>query len=536
MPHQPSVRLTIHVPGWLKSRRRWAAVGALAAVAVVISSTGLVSAEAVPVAYSIWPAATVPDTAADSDTSSVELGVRFRASSEGWVTGIRFFKSAANTGVHMGTLWSSSGVALARVTFTSETASGWQEAQTATPVRLTPNVDYVASYRAPVGRYAGDTGALSPTKPTMTFALTATQGVYGYGSGVPTSTWQNSNYYVDVAFTTAPSGSPTTTTTAPSPPSTRAFPVVAGTPVRGTGKPRLPAPSTTTTTPQPPVPSSVKGCAARPSACGYPDASSAGVPAGKTLVSVPSQATSGPGWHYDSRGWVEIDGNGAVFDGYAVATNVDVSASNVTIRNTRILVGGESFGISLRHTANVTIESSQITAPDAGTNRLLVGIKDIYGDSTGLRVLRNDISRASTGVQVEAGLIQDNYIHDLGFTTGDHVNGTTSNGGTGQLNIVHNTIFNAIDQTDAISLFQDFGPQANRVIDNNLLAGGGYTIYAGANAGKESTATNIHVTNNRISRMYYPNGGSYGPLAAYNPAGGNTLTGNIWDETGTPVN
>ena len=292
------------------------------------------------------------------------------------------------------------------------------------------------------------------------------------------------------------------------------------------------------TTPQPSTtaPSSPRnGCAARPSACGYPDASTTGVPAGVTLKNVPGDVSSGPGWAYDPRGWVAITGNGAVFDGYAVATDVSLSveASNVTVRNVRLNVSGESFGIALRHTANVTITNTEITSPSASTGRLLVGIKDIYGDSTGLQVLRTNISRTSTGIQVESGLLQDNYIHDMGYKAGDHINGTTSNGGTDLLTIRHNTVFNQIDQTDAVSLFQDFGPQANRVIDNNLLAGGGYTLYAGANAGRESGATNIHVTNNRFARTFYTNGGSYGPLAAYVSGQGNTFTGNVWDDTGS---
>lgn len=257
--------------------------------------------------------------------------------------------------------------------------------------------------------------------------------------------------------------------------------------------------------------------------------------AGKALRAVPGQVSSGAGWHWDSRGWVSIDGDGAVFDRYLLHGGLDVVANNVTIRNVRMVQGGEGFGISLRHTSGVTIVNSEITAPDASANRLMVAIKDIYGDSTGLQVLANDISRTSTGIQVESGLIQDNYIHDLGITGGDHVNGTTSNGGTRQLTLRHNTVLNPHDQTDAISLFQDFGPQANRTIDNNLLAGGGYTIYAGANPGKEATATNIHVTNNRISRMYYPQGGSYGPVTAYTSTGGNTFTGNIWDDTGSAI-
>ena len=137
---------------------------------------------------------------------------------------------------------------------------------------------------------------------------------------------------------------------------------------------------------------------------------------------------------------------------------------------------------------------------------------------------------------MESGLIQDNYIHDMGYKSGDHLNGITSNGSTALLTIRHNTVLNSFDQTDAISLFEDFGVQANRTIDNNLVAGGGYTIYGGANPGGAATS-NIHITNNRFSRLYYPNGGSYGPVTAYAPSGaGNTWTGNIWDDTLTPVN
>ncbi len=58
----------------------------------------------------------------------VELGVKFRADQDGFVTGIRFYKGSGNTGTHTGSLWSSSGTRLATVTFTGETGTGWQQA------------------------------------------------------------------------------------------------------------------------------------------------------------------------------------------------------------------------------------------------------------------------------------------------------------------------------------------------------------------------------------------------------------------------
>src|SRR5438309_11030066 len=57
----------------------------------------------------IWPNAAVPTTADDGPDKSVELGVKFRADSNGTVTGIRFYKASTNTGTHTGSLWSSTG-------------------------------------------------------------------------------------------------------------------------------------------------------------------------------------------------------------------------------------------------------------------------------------------------------------------------------------------------------------------------------------------------------------------------------------------
>jgi len=248
--------------------------------------------------------------------------------------------------------------------------------------------------------------------------------------------------------------------------------------------------------------------------------------------------TSGPGWHWDSRGWIEIDGNGADFEGYSTTANVDVTASNVTIRNDEISEDGGEFGISLRHTANVTIDHTTITSPEqTGSGRLLVGIKDIYGDSTNLIVSNDDISHASTGVQLESGLVESDYIHDMGYTSGDHVNGITSNGGgSTRLTIEHNTVLVDYDQTDAISLFQDFGKQTDRLITDNLVAGGGYAIYGGANTGKAATATGIVITDNRFSDIYYPESGYYGPITAYAASSaGNEFSGNVWDATGAAV-
>src|SRR6185437_9250861 len=57
---------------------------------------------------SIWaPTVTPPTPLDDGDPASVEVGTKFRSDANGFITGVRFYKAAANTGAHTGTLWTS---------------------------------------------------------------------------------------------------------------------------------------------------------------------------------------------------------------------------------------------------------------------------------------------------------------------------------------------------------------------------------------------------------------------------------------------
>src|SRR5450631_21403 len=183
-------------------------------------------------------------------------------------------------------------------------------------------------------------------------------------------------------------------------------------------------------------------CGPDPHLCGFPDATNAGVPAGVTLRSVPAEAASGPGWTSDAQGDVEVSGNGAVFEGYSVHGYIDVTGSDVTIKDNAISNSGNDIngdGVNLTgNPSNVTIEDNTISSPSGthGENGVFAGIKDITGEARGTRVLGNNIADASTGVQLYIGLIENNYIHDEALASAaSHLNGTTSNGSTVPLTI-----------------------------------------------------------------------------------------------------
>jgi hypothetical protein len=133
--------------------------------------------------------------------------VRFVPAASGYITGVRFYKSTANTGTHRGTLWSSTGNSLATLTFTGESASGWQSASFAAPVAVTAGTTYVVSYNAPNGHYAATDGYFASTYSNGPLTAPAgTNGVYAYGTATsfPSSTYNDTNYWVDAVYTTTP--------------------------------------------------------------------------------------------------------------------------------------------------------------------------------------------------------------------------------------------------------------------------------------------------------------------------------------------
>jgi len=277
-------------------------------------------------------------------------------------------------------------------------------------------------------------------------------------------------------------------------------------------------------------------CAAKPSACGYPDATNTGVPSGMTLKTVPSQVSSGPGWTFNAAGNdVVVTGKGAVLSGLYIPYNVVIQASNVTVDDVQVVAGG-NFGITLAHTTNVTIENSTISGQNSTTGRVGYAIDDVYGDSTGMVINADNISYFKTAIQMNTGLIENNYIHDPGYVAGDHTNGIFDNGGTEPMTIENNTIFNNLSQTDGISLDAESAgaPVANKTIENNFLAGGSYSIYGGTSLG--NTISNIVIQGNRFGQLYYSLGGQYGPAAYFATTGtGNVWSGNFWDTTGQAI-
>ena len=243
-----------------------------------------------------------------------------------------------------------------------------------------------------------------------------------------------------------------------------------------------------------------------PSRCGYPDATNTGVPAGTALTTRNGDLTiTSPG----------------VYENLNVTGCVIINVDNVTIRKSRIGSAGNcpfyvvrSFGRS-----GVLIEDVEIVlsgwetkgiAFDGYTARRVW----FHGGSDCAHMGRN-VSVVDSFCDIPRGGPQD----------GPHYDGFQSDGGS-SIVINHNTIKVPYSQTSAILMSTNTSRISNVSITNNLVAGGGYTIYCGTSTGPVQGT--FVFTGNRFAKTFFPRGGFWGPVAYCDGRG----SGNVWDEGG----
>ena len=434
-----------------------AAAVLLGTTSVLTMTVGAPSANAATATTNLF-GSVVPGVDACSDTGAVELGVQFSSDVAGQVSGVRFYKGLANTGTHTGSLWTTDGRRLASATFTSESASGWQTMKFAAPVSVTAGTPYIASYYAPRGRYAA---AVNYFGRRDSGTLHATGSKYRYGGGYPTSTYQGTNYYVDVAFS-------------------------AGTP--------LPPPTPTPT----------------PVSTDFPGATNTGVPAGTSLQSSSSLTISTPN---------------VVVDGLDVHGSVQINASNVTLRRSRVTTGSDWNVIRVADgVTGVRIED--VTVDGLGTN----GTSNSMGIMGPATVVRANISGVENGFTPNSGsVLQDSWIHALGAPGSPHIDGVQIDGGQSNVALLHNTIdMREWSQTSAVMIDNYFGPIDGIRVDNNRLLGAGYTVYSdGQFSG--GAIKGVSFTNNRFVS------GIWGYSLIRNNAVTPVWTGNVIDGTTTII-
>lgn len=499
-------------------------------VAIVVWSPRTPTSETT---VSIWGRSAPSGLVSNSDNAAVELGTRFTAVEDGAVRGVKFWKQPAQSGLHVGTLWTSTGRKLATTTFANETGAGWQVANFSAPVKIVAGESYVVSYFAPKGGYA-ITYPFAGRSATPFLSVRAGSGVYQYGSTskFPSRSWHNSQYWVDVVFTPRNGGSkpPATSSALASPsasasPSSSAGPTPTATPTPTDASAPVNSPKAVApvNSPKPAAPvTSPKPVAPVTTTSAFPSASTTGVPAGTSLSPYTGSCT--------------ITMANTVIDAKTVECGpLEIRAKGVVI--SRSLLNGTVYADPELGLGSFAISDSQVSiGAQAGT-----GIGD--GNFTAIRVHVTGGNRSINcylNCTVLNSFVHGQFTDKTGMT---HESGIRMGSGSA---IRGNTI--ACDAPDvapdagcsaALTGYGDFNVVKNNTIDGNLfIAGsGGYCTYGGSSTGKPFSAgvNNIRYTNNVYRRGASGKCGSYGPITSFDPnAPGNVWTNNTWDD-GTAV-
>jgi hypothetical protein len=225
-----------------------------------------------------------------------------------------------------------------------------------------------------------------------------------------------------------------------------------------------------------------------------PDATNTGVPSGRNLTV--------------HNGDLAVTQKGAVVQGEDIRGCVSVEAANVTIKDSKITCTGY-YGVATGTAGGLLVEDSEIDCQHHNTTGI---------GSAGVIARRLDIHGCENGLDVDRNVtIEDNYIHDLYEGATGHADGVQLSIGV-NVTMQHNTIFDPNGTSAMISNGSDI---QNVLVASNLMSGGAYTLYCPA------SSTNYRVIGNRFSKLYGPNGGTYGPMDGC----GNVaqLSGNLWD-------
>jgi hypothetical protein len=281
--------------------------------------------------------------------------------------------------------------------------------------------------------------------------------------------------------------------------------------------PQPPPPPEPSPPPPPPAPPPPPPPPPSPPPSAYPDASNTG-PTGPLVESTGSFTVTVPGTVIQNR---KI--NGCIL----------IEANNVTIRNSEINCDGIA-GVWNRGTtySGLLVEDSEI---ECGHKPEQTGISN-----TNYTIRRSELFGCENILWAQRNVvIEDNYIHDtipccIWPEPKPHTDAIQIPSGAGNIRIVHNRVYGGyINQSDFGNAAITMGGNVSGiVVDNNILAGGGYTLYCEQEQLGGNGSPQPQYTNNRFSRIFVNTVGGFGPATSCSDE---IQSGNVYHETGAPL-
>jgi Ca2+-binding RTX toxin-like protein len=209
----------------------------------------------------------------------------------------------------------------------------------------------------------------------------------------------------------------------------------------------------------------------------WPDGTNTGIPDGVVLNA--------------RTGDIVVTKAGTVLSGLDIRGTVYIQADNVTIENSKITSSGFSV-INVKQGVTGTV------VKDSELDGLGKAGKGIIGHGT---FLRNEIHHVVDGIDVNGNNthIEGNYIHDLiGYMDDPHYDGINID--ASNVTVKRNTVIVDHSQTSALMVSSDWGTVRNVLVEDNLLVGAGYTVYAVTGKAGPGTLVDVKFIDNHFGK------------------------------------
>ena len=344
-------------------------------------------------------------------------------------------------------------------------AKGWVSLPLTAGVQLTAGTRYwlvIAANGSKTVTYRG-MGAGGSNLDYSGSGLTSPYQVSGHWQSNPASVYVGGTTTSSTSSTSSSSTSTTTTTTPTSTTSTTTT---------------TPTTSTTTSTTTSPgvsclgVPGSKTPDYAALDACGYPSPDTAGVPAGTVLqTEATANLPAGASW---SSGNLIIQVDNVTVSNVEVDGNVYVIGHNDTI--THSLINDNGYDQAVHEDGATTGLTITYTTIHGGSSSS-PGSQGILG-SPGFTLDHDYIYHEVEDAEGSGITITNSYLISDGVVNGGHNEPIDIDDGSSPPNLIqHNTLLDPEGQTAAIIVGGPYGIIHDTTLDNNVVAGGGWTIY-----------------------------------------------------------
>jgi hypothetical protein len=310
--------------------------------------------------------------------------------------------------------------------------------------------------------------------------------------------------------------SPTWVSPTPSPTVTPSFvpthtPTPTPTPTKTATKSPTPTPTPTESATAPTGSCATSAVWDNLAACGWAGPTNTGYPAGTTFAKTVT-------------GGYTVTTDGTVINGWHVSGGIQVQAKNVVIENSWITMsaGGESGTgvVNVNPGASATITHNLLDGQDATHtcvwdegSSMTATYNNCQGVNDGMFSWATTVGVDGNGDNFD---IENNYFHS--FTTqaaNGHIDGYQTEGAKNGV-IRHNTYDVSQDQDSDVAIWDSRKSSSNILVDHNLMAGGGFSIYAEDYSPSEASpaggysVTDITFTNNVFSTVHFACVGQFG--------------------------